>query len=90
MLKGDIAKKLWLNGDYKNRRITNAFYKTSELQSKQVSFKVSSKLHPTFIDIENAWVDLEIDIKCQPINVSTVETVLNLEQIRANTNHGFL
>ena len=30
LLKGDIAKILGLNGDYKNLRITNAISKTSE------------------------------------------------------------
>ena len=69
LLKGDIAKKLELNGDYKNLRITNAISKTSELESKHVSFKVSSESHPNFIDIENAWVVSDLDIKCQPMNV---------------------
>ena len=69
LLKGDIAKKLGLNGDYKNLRITNAISKTSELESKHVSFKVSSESHPNFIDIKNAWVVSDLDIKCQPMNV---------------------
>ena len=69
LLKNDIAKKLGLNGDYKNLRITNAISKTSELESKHVSFKVSSESHPNFIDIENAWVVSDLDIKCQPMNV---------------------
>ena len=72
LLKSDIAKKLGVNGDYKNLRITNAISKTSELKSKEVSFKVSSELHPNFIDIENAWVVSELDKKCQPINVSNL------------------
>ena len=67
MLKSDIAKKLGLNSDYKNLRITNAISKTSELESKHVSFKVSSESHPNFIDIENAWVVSDLDIKCQPM-----------------------
>ena len=62
LLKGDKAKKLGLNGDYKHLRITNAFSKTSKLESKKES-------HPNFIDIENAWVVSDLDIKCQPRNV---------------------
>ena len=73
LLKNDIAKKLGLNGDYKNLRITNAISKTSELESKQVSFKVSSESHRDFIDIENAWVVSDLDIKCQPMNVSKLK-----------------
>ena len=68
LLKSDIAKKLELNGDHKNLRITNAISKTSELESKQVSFKVLSESHPNFIAIENAWAVSELDIRYQPIN----------------------
>ena len=78
MLKSEIAKKLRLNGDYKNLWITNS--KTSELKSKQVSFKVSSESHPNFIDIENAWVVSDLDIKCQPINVVKLEK--NFDHLR--------
>ena len=69
LLKSDIAKKLGLNSDYKNLRITNAISKTSELESKHVSFKVSSESHLNFIDIENVLVVSDLDIKCQPMNV---------------------
>ena len=68
LLKSDIAKKVGLSDDYKNLRITNAISKTSELESKQVSLKVSSESHPNFIDIESTWVVSEPDIKCHPIN----------------------
>ena len=69
LLKSDIAKKLGLNGDYKNLQITNAISKTSELESKHVYFKVSPESHPNFIDIEDAWVVSDLGIKCQPMNV---------------------
>ena len=69
LLKSDMAKKIGLSSDYKNLRITNAVSKTSELELKQVSFKESSESHPNFVDMENAWVDSELDIKCQPINI---------------------
>ena len=69
LLKSDVAKKIGLSSDYKNLRITNAVSKTSELELKQVSFKESSESHPNFVDMENAWVDSELDIKCQPINI---------------------
>ena len=69
LLKSDIAKKLGLNSDYKNLRITNVISKTSELELKHVSFKVSSESHFNFIDIENVLVVSDLDIKCQPMNV---------------------
>ena len=69
LLKSDIAKKRGLNADHKNLRITNVISKTSELESKQVSFKVSSESLPNFIDMENAWVASDLDIKCYHINV---------------------
>ena len=69
LLKSHIAKKIGLNSDYKNIRITNAVSKTSELELQQVSFKESSQSHPNFIYMENAWVASELDIKCQPINI---------------------
>ena len=72
-LKSDLAKKLGLNCNCKNLRITNAILKTSELESKEVSFKVSSESHPNFFDIENAWVVSKLDTKCQPINVSKLK-----------------
>ena len=68
-LKNDITKKIGLNSDYKNLRIANAVSKTSELELQQVSFNESSESHPNFIDMENAWVASELDIKCQPINI---------------------
>ena len=80
LLKSDIAKKLGLNGDYKNLQITNAISKTSELESKQVSFQVSSESYPNFIDIGNAWVVSELDIKCQPINAFKLKN--NLAHLR--------
>ena len=64
LLKGDLPKKLGLNGDCKNLRITNAIFKTLQLE-------VSSESN--IIDIENAWVVSELNIKCQPINVSTLK-----------------
>ena len=73
LLKSGIAKKLGLNGDCKNLRITNAISRTSELKSKEVSCKVSSESHRDFIDIGNAWVALQLDIKCQPISVSKLK-----------------
>ena len=73
LFKSDIAKKLGLNSDCINFRITNAISKTSELELKQVSFKVSFKSHANFIYLENAWVVSELDIKCQLINVSKLK-----------------
>ena len=35
-------------------------------------FQVSSEFYPN-IDTENAWVVSELDIKCQPINVSNLK-----------------
>ena len=72
-IKSDITNKRELNGDCKNLQVTNATSKTSELESKKVSFKVSPESHPNFVDIENAWVVSELDIKCQPVNVSKLK-----------------
>ena len=63
-----------------NLRITNTFSKTSEIESKQVSFKVSFESPPNFIDIENAWVASELYIKCQSINVSKLKK--DFDQLR--------
>ena len=68
-IKSDIANKRELNGDCKNLQITNPISKTSELESKNVPLNVSLESHPDFVDIENAWVVSELDIKCQPVNV---------------------
>ena len=73
LLKGDIAKKIGINGDCKTLRITNVISETSEIESKQVSFKVSFESYLNFFDIENAWVVSELNSKFQPINVSKLK-----------------
>ena len=65
LLKGDIAKKIGINGDCKTLRITNVISETLEIESKQVSFKVSFESYLNFFDIENAWVVSELNSKFQ-------------------------
>ena len=49
--KSDIIKKLRPKGHFKIFQIIDAISKISELESKQVSFKVLFKSHPNVIDI---------------------------------------
>ena len=63
-----MITKITIKNDNYNR-ITNAVSKSSELESKHVSFKVSSESHPNFIYIENTWVVSDLDIKFQPMIV---------------------
>lgn len=84
-IKSKIAKNFKLNGDCENLWIiitnyvllNNAISKTLELESKQVSFKVSCESHPNFADIEKAWVVSELYIKCKTINVPKLKENFN-------------
>ena len=82
LIREDIAKQLDLHGSSKNLKIHNAFLKCKTVESKLVNVSVPSKDHPEKIDIKNAWVVPNLNIRHHSCNVESLkETYTYLKDI---------
>ena len=73
LLKPEFATKLGLRGRTKRLIVTNALLKTTELDSKLVSFEISSASHPDKIKIQNAWVISDLDTNYQNFDIENLK-----------------
>ena len=70
LLKREIATKLSLmKGSTKRLIVTNALLKTTDFDSKLVSFEISLASHPDTINIQNAWVVSDLEINYQNFDI---------------------
>ena len=78
LIRKDLADSLYLRGKKESIRISNVLSNASKIDSKRVSFFVSTSSHPDQIEVNDAWVVQNLNLSTEP---------LNIEQLKASYPH---